>query len=150
VVFYVRDNNSNGWRYLEAAPAETERNAKGYYDARVFRKYTLDDRRLGAGRENTRKFMAFFEQEGGGMDTAMWICDNLVVNGFDDWYLPSQDELLCMYYNLYAQKLGGFRTMWYLSSTVADGMPNTAVNFASGQNANRSGGEVGVRAVRQF
>ncbi|GHT91241.1 hypothetical protein FACS1894140_1440 [Spirochaetia bacterium] len=149
IVFYVKDNNSNGWRYLEAAPAGTEQKSRGFHSAEIFRQYKIDDRRLGAGRENTRKFMTFFEQEGDGINTAMWICDNLAVNGFDDWYLPSQDELLCMYTVLYKQGLGGFRTMWYLSST-ATGDTNTAINFASGRDAERSGGEVAVRAVRQF
>ncbi|GHV49554.1 hypothetical protein AGMMS49579_01590 [Spirochaetia bacterium] len=150
IVFYVKDNNSNGWRYLEAAPADTEQQSKGFFSPAIFRKYELNDRRLGAGRKNTRNFMSFFEQEGGGIGTAMWICDNLAVNGFDDWYLPSQEELLCMYYNLYKPGLGDFKTMWYLSSTAADNMPNTAVNFASGRDAGRSGGVVEIRAVRQF
>ncbi|GHV87325.1 hypothetical protein AGMMS50255_6210 [Spirochaetia bacterium] len=150
IVFYVKDNNSNGWRYLEAAPAGTEQKSRGFHSAEIFSQYKTDDRRLGAGRKNTQEFIAFFEQKGGGINTPMWICDRLVVNGFDDWYLPSQDELLCMYYTLYKQEQGGFRTMWYLSSTAANGMPNNAVNFASGIDAARSGGEVAVRAVRQF
>ncbi|GHV59972.1 hypothetical protein AGMMS49587_00060 [Spirochaetia bacterium] len=150
IVFYVKDNNSNGWRYLEAAPAGTEQKARGFHSAEIFRQYKIDDRRLGAGRKNTQEFMAFFEQKGGGINTPMWICDSLMVNGFDDWYLPSSEELLLMYYNLYKQGQGDFRIMWYLSSTAANGRPNTAVNFASGIDADRSGGEVGVRAVRQF
>jgi hypothetical protein len=149
IIFYVKDDNSNGWRYLEAAPAETEQQVKGIYSNQIFRQYKLDDRRLGAGRENTQIFTAFFEQEGGGINSPMWICKNLVVNGFGDWYLPSQDELLCLHAVLYKQELGGFRTMWYLSSTAVNGV-NIAVNFASGREAARSGGEVGVRAVRQF
>jgi hypothetical protein len=149
IVFYAKDNNSGGWQYLEAAPAETEWKAQGFSSAEVFRRYKPDDRRLGAGKENTRKFMTFFEQEGGGFTTAMWLCDNLVINGFNDWYLPSSGELICMHTVLYKQGLGGFNIMWYLSSTAANGI-NTAVNFASGKEADRSGGEVGVRAVRQF
>ncbi|GHT64838.1 hypothetical protein FACS1894110_05320 [Spirochaetia bacterium] len=150
IVFYVKDDNSNGWRYLEAAPAETEQKSRGFHSAEIFRQYKVNDWRLGAGRENTRKFIAFFEQKGGGINTPMWICDNLVVNGFDDWYLPSSEELLCMYYNLYKQGLGDFKTMWYLSSTAVNERPNIAINFASGRETDRSGGEVGVRAVRQF
>jgi len=33
-------------------------------------------------------------------------CDNLLLNGYGDWYLPSLEELQLMYSNLRIQSIG--------------------------------------------
>jgi len=38
------------------------------------------------------------------------LADDLVVNGYDDWYLPSKDELDRMWDNLADEGIGGFET----------------------------------------
>jgi hypothetical protein len=43
------------------------------------------------------------------------ICAQLDAHGFDDWYLPSIDELLLLHQN--RQQIGGFQTATYWSST---------------------------------
>ena len=45
------------------------------------------------------------------------LCSDLVFNGFDDWFLPSIDELNLMYENLKINGLGGFADKSYWSST---------------------------------
>ncbi len=89
------------------------------------------------------------------------ICYNLVLNGYDDWYLPSRSELFTLYEN--KALIGGFTDgisdifpSYYWSSTQA----NTGISSAYGMNFSGiyggiSGGDskkdpASVRAVRQF
>ena len=55
---------------------------------------------------------------------AVIACNNKTTNGFDDWYLPSKDELNKLYLNRDRVRVGGFAHDWYWSSTELD--PNTA------------------------
>ena len=50
-------------------------------------------------------------------DEAMKASEDLVAFGFDDWYLPSQDELVAVY--LKRKKIGNFIKATYWSSTEA-------------------------------
>jgi hypothetical protein len=45
------------------------------------------------------------------------VCSMYEVNGYDDWFLPSADELDLIYQNLAKFGWGGFRAWVYLSST---------------------------------
>ncbi len=51
------------------------------------------------------------------MGTAADICASLVLNGYNDWFLPSKDELYLMYENLNVMEIGGFRNLSYWSSS---------------------------------
>lgn len=59
---------------------------------------------IGYGKLNTQLIVNHY----GNGDYAAKICYDLVLNGFDDWYLPSKNELqmLCQNQNL----IGGFKT----------------------------------------
>jgi hypothetical protein len=161
LIFYDKGNNSGGWRYLEAAPEETEQSAL-YYGI-GYKDNLRESRRLGDGKENTDRFIAEFQREGGGINTAPWICSELVINGFDDWYLPSLDELLYMYNNLYLKGLGGLQNRVYWSSSIV--IHNTllsslrvnyaVVDFIDGSEKTLNGMNISttknqVRAVRRF
>lgn len=111
IVFFDKGNSVGGWRFLEAAPEETEVTAPTYDALAV-----SADRRVGAGKENTEKYLALFQQRGGGINTAPWLCNELNINGFNDWYLPAPDELLYMYNNLYSKGIGGLKNSKYWSS----------------------------------
>jgi hypothetical protein len=157
IVFYDKGNNSGGWRYLEISPVETERTAPIYLTTR---KEVVGGRRLGDGKTNTRKFIVQYQREGGGINSAAWLCDELTVNGFDDWYLPSLDEVLYMYNNLYLKGLGDLKPDSYWTSTV--GYVNDIweriflVDFSDGSEKNFSmiwnlpDAKCQVRAIRQF
>jgi len=57
--------------------------------------------------------------DGTRVDYAAKLCQELSFNGFDDWFLPSRDELLLMN-NLTRNGLGDFDSDYYWTST-ADG-----------------------------
>jgi hypothetical protein len=166
LVFYDKGNNSNGWRYMEAAPADIEQTLY-----MITEDFTIeeDQRAMGRGKANTQAIMAQANRRGGGFGWAAQACDALEVNGFDDWFLPSRDELHYMYGNLHMRNLGGFSADWYWSSTfiyrpiaVLSGSQQYrwwAENFSNGEQATYSGTRRGsggstsqfrVRPIRQF
>ena len=66
---------------------------------------------LGRGLQNTLDIVNGCS----GLNTAASICYNLVLNGYDDWYLPIYNKLLKLYYN--HQAIGGFTNHFYWCST---------------------------------
>ena len=72
---------------------------------------------VGTGKANTQATMVQANNRGGGFGWAAQACDALAINGFDDWFLPSRDELHYMYGNLHMRNLGGSSLDWYWSST---------------------------------
>jgi len=150
IIFYDKGNTRNGWRYLEAAPANTEKSALlPFYSYNEI----VGSRKVGDGKENTNKYMKAFEQKGGGINTAPWICNDLNINGFNDWYLPSLDELLYMYNNLYLKGLGNFKNEKYWSSYVNGWWKIFGVDFSDGAEKDLTSffdTKYRVRAIRQF
>ena len=77
------------------------------------------------------------------------ICDDLVLNGYSDWYLPSIDELDQLYLNLGG--FGGGFTSYYWSSTEGNSNSAWSYNFGNGGSGYGSKGSTyRVRAVRAF
>jgi hypothetical protein len=142
LIFYDKGNNSGGWRYLEAAPVDAEFQAVWS----VHRTYVDGTQEtVGSGRRNTQLIVEKFRQTSGEWDTAAQKCDELVFNGFDDWFLPSRGELDQMYGNLKRRNLGEFKNDWYWSSTT-----DQCQNFQNGALNNWFGNfRYYVRPVRQ-
>jgi TolB-like protein len=153
IVFYDKGTFSNGWRYLEAAPVETEFTAQwGAYQKDVSSTVTS----LGSGKRNTQVIIKRLRQlkESG---KAAQLCVNLDFDGYKDWFLPSRDELNLMYTNLKKKGLGGFSDGWYWSSSqyyneyYNDGDSAWRQNFGGGrQEGDGKNGTPSVRAVRAF
>jgi hypothetical protein len=139
IIFYDKGNNSSGWRYLEAAPAETDRAEGAFQNFPAHRLYAeISDRAFGAGQENTRLYLEKLRINNVTGNTVLWFCDTLVCNGYDDWYLPSLDELLRMYTILRDNRNAGFQRAKYWSSTCypnGSERPGWAyfIDFSNGQ-----------------
>lgn len=98
--------------------------------------------------------LAIFYLEHG--NYAPFICDDLELNGYDDWYLPAQEELIAMI-ALHRMGIGGFSNSGYWSSTTSNnGITSTKweaviVNPTSGEvSSERKELMYNVRAVRAF
>jgi len=134
IIFYDKGNNRNGWRYLEAAPENTERETFMAGDS----PYSLGNTNLaGDGFENTQNMMKSIEKKGGGVNSAPYYCTNLVVNGFNDWYIPSLDEIAIMYANLHSNNLGKFKQRDYWHSSQ-HGVVWGTYSFARGESGQHS------------
>ena len=90
-IFYDKGSYSNGWRYLEAAPASTEWVDKQWVTGQW---YLIGgtEKGIGTGQSNTTIIVAWLNSQGE-TGSAAQLCDALVYGGYDDWFLPSLHEL---------------------------------------------------------
>jgi hypothetical protein len=100
---------------------------------------------LGTGATNTAAIVASC----GDANIAAKICDNLVLNSYSDWFLPSKDELSLISTNLQAQGLGSFGN-YYWSSSQSDATYAWTLNNGSMVNYYSKSNGFQVRAVRAF
>ena len=110
--------------------------------------------KVGDGRINTQDIVKVAQNNGGGFGWAAVECASLSVNGFNDWFLPSSDELNYMYGNLHRRGLGEFRNEKYYSSTAdTNGSRIMVINFSDGKQVDDfpyDSTKYRVRACRQF
>jgi hypothetical protein len=78
------------------------------------------------------------------------VCDDLVLNGFSDWFLPSKDELSQMY--LQRNLIGGFSPFRYWSSSQGNSYSNSWVIYFDNGSPGLLSKDYNsyVRAVRAF
>ena len=78
-------------------------------------------------------------------------CLNYMVDGYDDWFLPSKDELNEMLVHLHQNGFGGFENATYWSSTEISSISAWAHDFGGGfSGSNLKGMPNRVRAIRVF
>jgi hypothetical protein len=81
---------------------------------------------MGTGQSNTTAIVNGCAEPG----TAARICDDLVLNGYNDWFLPSQEELHQLY--LHRLLIGGYENEYYWTSTEQSGCTAWHQYFADG------------------
>ena len=109
---------------------------------------------LGTGLANTNAIIASQGGTAGSYAYAAGICaDYSVTEGgvtYDDWFLPSKDELNILYLN--KDKIGGLKSSFYWSSTEYDDTRARELYFLSGiwSSTDKYAADIRVRAVRTF
>jgi len=79
---------------------------------------------IGLGSQNTQLIVS------AGCGGAAGECNNLILNGYSDWFLPSLNELEQLYINRVA--IGGFQNVWYWSSSQGGNFYASVYRFDSG------------------
>ena len=150
VVFYDAGTHLPWGRYLEAAPVSAEgvglpwkrltavdSRKPVYVNTKSTRAQVLRVRSkaIGMGQINTKTILKAY---GRGHYAARY-ADALVLNGFDDWFLPSKDELNVMYSVLSTAypRIGDYARSFYWSSSEYDFNNAWTVNFKDGQQFDR-------------
>lgn len=154
-IFYDKGFYEDGWRYLEAAPSYwsgTGIEPKAQWGAQ---QYEVDPpvtgAEIGQGRINTNRIVSYhnrlaelYPDKGSYFENpklydasndgtlAAALCDAAVIAGFDDWFLPSSDELAAMHEVLYKNGKGNFSADLYWSSTEKDMYSGMMRNFWMG------------------
>jgi hypothetical protein len=139
IVFYIDGTGQHG---LVSAPAD-----QGSYPWGCSGTSIPTATALGTGATNTAAIVASCGQA----NTAAKIADNLVLNGYDDWFLPSRDEMSLMATNLYNQGLGGLGG-YHWSSTESNANSGVMLDYTGAwyyMNYPKSIAQP-VRAVRAF
>ena len=166
IVFHDAGPRSAGDRYFEVGPVETEvagipwkpltfndkqtplyiGNAK--VSAKVQRVLAKG---FGMGEGNTSQIVQRYRRG----DYPARYASTLVFGGFDDWYLPSKEELRLVYRTLgtATPRLGSFGKSFYWTSSEYDLNNAWTVNFKDGQEFDREkwlvpNSDTGMKAIR--
>jgi len=139
IIFYLDETNKHG---LIMAEADQSTGAPfGCFETLI----GGTNYEFGYGQANTTLIVNGCSEAG----TAARICDELVLNGFSDWYLPSGKELDYMYYA--SDDFGNFSQGYYFSSTEIIYNQSYALDFTTGSMGNLFKNEqCRVRAIRSF
>jgi uncharacterized repeat protein (TIGR02543 family) len=166
-IFLDMGNYTRGWRYMEAAPSDLLVGESDYdhifgYHRNPSGEETLlvgTQTGIGTGQANTTALVSAMGSEAYTSGTsnvttktaeyAAKLCDDLVIGAYDDWFLPSKDELYQLY--LKHHMINGFISYQYWSSSEVDMYSTNLLNFNDGKwlNFSRSAGSR-VRPVRAF
>ena len=159
LIFYIDEADAFSWTYLEVAPASTEwtSNVWGGHETTVT---GADGTAIGTGAQNTIDIVTQFggqEPYASKTDYAAKLCSDLESGGYDDWFLPSKDELDAIWDNLVDDGtgsnngVGGFANGSYWSSSEGSSRYAWGQYFDNGhQYFSNKTLTKRVRAVRAF
>lgn len=144
IIFYLNKNHTHG---VIAATADFEE-AEPW--ARQYILIHAQSGKIGAAaNNNTRIFNALGSSSSEATDYAVNECMQLYQNGYNDWYLPTKDELNEMY--LHKDVIGNFKPFAYWSCTEIDANTAWWQNMGTGlQQAQDKFSSYSLRPVRYF
>jgi len=165
IIIYVDNSKSSDFTYIEVSLDDIGGAEWGCFNAPI-----VDAREpgIGMGKENSLAIVDFHNNlddfynnpaicsETSNGTVAAKACTDYVFGGFDDWFLPSEDETLLMYNKLHLEGLGNFDTEFlYWSSTEHGDNTAVTIDFSNGDQGflckQCDFGEITkIRAVRYF
>lgn len=144
-VFYV---DATGMHGLEVAPTDQgdENGAEWGCDGTDI---GANRTAMGTGAQNTADMQAAGCTSVDGNTLAVDLVTSYSLNGYEDWFLPSKDELNALY--LARSVMDGYRSAWYWSSSEDGASAAKVQYFGSGNQISTSKDWLRlVRAVRAF
>ncbi len=172
IIFYVNpDAEKDGWTYLEAAPEDLDKQyCFGFYRTSEHGEDSTVDTstKVGTGKSNTEKLVNAMKAEAYKWtmnnndndsiktEYAAKVCADYECGGYDDWFLPSKEELALMYKELKDAGKGGEwqdgeSDSWYWSSSEYNaGSAYKQLFYDSTPESSARSGAHWVRPVRSF
>jgi hypothetical protein len=141
IIFYIDPTGESGL----IAATEDESTSVKWGDGRINTGASGTD--MGTGKSNTEKILSW---EGG--ENAAQICSSRNKDGYNDWFLPSREELNKLFSSSTLPLLRGFSNSDYWSSTEFSTGNATVQNFGNGniiKDRNKKT-RCHVRAIRRF
>jgi len=157
IIFYIDTADEHPWTYLEVAPVSTEWASKewGDYNTEIGGDAGLTG--IGDGQAATDAIVQHLADNTSETDRAAQLCNTLSHNSYDDWFLPSHDELNAIWDNIVDDGedansgVGGFDNGNYWSSSEYAKVGAWSQTFYDGdQNFSSKISLRRVRAVRAF
>jgi hypothetical protein len=144
IIFYIDGTGQHG---LIAATSDQSTGIKWGIDNMDIVHGTLET--IGSGKANTLIIVKAYDSLHWVIESAAYLCNDLTLNGYDDWFLPSKEELNLMYQR--REIIGGFTENLYWSSTQGDVSTAWHQYFGSGNGKNWTKSyKDRVRAIRAF
>ncbi len=143
IIVYIDNSGQHG---LIAAESD-QSNAIQWYNG-SFVTTSATGTLVGDGAKNTKAIVA---AQGPG-NYAAKICDDLELNGYNDWFLPSLSDLNILYSQSLAGTITGFNGYAWWTSTEQDSQSafNRVFGPAGSEGIGPKNVEFNVRAVRAF
>ena len=142
IIFFLDDNGEHG---LIAATTDQHTNIQ--WCTGTCQLTNANATAPGSGKTNTEKIVQLQKD----INYAANICDKLVHNGYDDWYLPSKDELNYLFIQKEAGRVGNFLEEEYWSSTESNADRAWLENMGNGStHAEIKINGCCIRAIRAF
>jgi hypothetical protein len=102
---------------------------------------------VGMGASNSETIVASVGQG----NYAAFACEEMVLNGYDDWFLPSKEELYFLYYQKSKGLINSLNQDFYWSSSETSQDGAWSQSFVTGAaSSTHKSGSYGVCAVRTF
>lgn len=153
-IFYDKGYYSDGWRYMETANKDFGNVVVGLSNSSSY----CSDTSVGSGKRNTELIVSRKGEKADDGDdhytsnyTAK-VAFDYSENGYDDWFLPSLEELRLIYTNLFVTYQREFTYYLYASSSEYSDSETWRISFIDGGTEDHSynSSELGVIPIRQF